>query len=253
MSRRRIAVALTSLMALAAPAVAQAAPPQRSTTDRLGDRRYVVAGDRAYAVGAEDGSFPAMGFHTRGEMGGVWAPPLKLARRPLVLRSTGQWLHPRRRASRAARASSALDGCRARAGCRVRRTEVVPDGERGPARRADACRSATARTVTVGVDAHSELLVGLPVGRDDARASSPSTAQGRREPMPHGALRFTEAGKGWTALVGRLRRPGRRTTSPGRTAARRTRPWSAGRRAPGRRPRRRAATTPPTARAPEAS
>ena len=75
MSRRRIAVALTSLMAWAAPAAAHAAPPQRSTTDRLGDRRYVVAGDRAYAVGAEDGSFPAMGFHTRGEMGACGRRP----------------------------------------------------------------------------------------------------------------------------------------------------------------------------------
>ena len=29
-------------------------------------------------MGAEDGSYPATGFHTRGEMGGFWTPPIKL-------------------------------------------------------------------------------------------------------------------------------------------------------------------------------
>lgn len=61
----------------AAPAGAAAAPTL-SVTDRLDDRRAVVSGTRAYAVGTEDGGFPAMGFHTRGEMGGIWSPPVKL-------------------------------------------------------------------------------------------------------------------------------------------------------------------------------
>ena len=36
-------------------------------------------GTRAYAVGFEDGGFYANGWHITGEMGGIWAPPLKLA------------------------------------------------------------------------------------------------------------------------------------------------------------------------------
>jgi hypothetical protein len=38
----------------------------------------VVAGPRAYLVGTQNGGWPALGFHTRGEMGGIWSPPLKL-------------------------------------------------------------------------------------------------------------------------------------------------------------------------------
>src|SRR5918995_4436444 len=62
--------------------VAGAAPnpdgPTRSTTERLAEKRYVAAGDRAYVIGSEDGRFPPMGGHIRGEMGGVWAHPIKL-------------------------------------------------------------------------------------------------------------------------------------------------------------------------------
>ncbi len=39
---------------------------------------YVTAGNRAYAVGHQDGSFPELGWHIKGEMGGVWAHPVKL-------------------------------------------------------------------------------------------------------------------------------------------------------------------------------
>src|SRR3954464_10558456 len=57
---------------------AQAAT-QESTSDRLKDRREVAAGTRAYSVGFQDGRFYANGWHITGEMGGVWAPPMKLA------------------------------------------------------------------------------------------------------------------------------------------------------------------------------
>jgi glycogen debranching enzyme len=39
---------------------------------------YVTAGDRAYAIGTQDGDFPDLGTHVPGEMGGVWVPPVKL-------------------------------------------------------------------------------------------------------------------------------------------------------------------------------
>lgn len=39
---------------------------------------YVTAGDRLYAVGYQDGSFPELGWHIPGEMGGVWSHPIKL-------------------------------------------------------------------------------------------------------------------------------------------------------------------------------
>src|SRR5215216_3236914 len=74
-------VVVTCVMVLMASVVG-AAPnpggPTRSTTQQLDQKRYVAAGDRAYAIGSEDGRFPPMGWHIRGEMGGVWAHPVKL-------------------------------------------------------------------------------------------------------------------------------------------------------------------------------
>lgn len=39
---------------------------------------YVTAGDRVYMVGHQDGSFPDLGWHVEGEMGGIWNHPIKL-------------------------------------------------------------------------------------------------------------------------------------------------------------------------------
>jgi hypothetical protein len=52
--------------------------PTRSTSENLGIKRYVTAGDRAYEVGTLDGAFPPIGWHIKGRMNGVWAPPIKL-------------------------------------------------------------------------------------------------------------------------------------------------------------------------------
>lgn len=39
---------------------------------------YVTAGDRLYMVGHQNGTFPDLGWHIKGEMGGVWDHPIKL-------------------------------------------------------------------------------------------------------------------------------------------------------------------------------
>ena len=39
---------------------------------------YVTAGNRVYMVGHQDGSFPDLGWHIEGEMGGIWNHPIKL-------------------------------------------------------------------------------------------------------------------------------------------------------------------------------
>ena len=69
---------MSALLAAAVPAAAQA-DTELSVGDRLKDRREVAAGTRAYSVGFQDGRFYANGWHITGEMGGIWAPPLKLA------------------------------------------------------------------------------------------------------------------------------------------------------------------------------
>src|SRR5918992_2497189 len=77
---------------LLVPAAASAAP-ELSTSDRLQDRREVTAGTRAYSVGFQDGRWYANGWHITGEMGGIWAPPLKLAD-GVWFGVEGQWAGP---------------------------------------------------------------------------------------------------------------------------------------------------------------
>ena len=83
MDRKRLFPLVLLTLSLTYSARAQIAPqtssyPTRSTTANLAAKRYVVAGDRAYIVGTQDGSFPGMGFHIKGHMNGVWSHPLKL-------------------------------------------------------------------------------------------------------------------------------------------------------------------------------
>src|SRR5215469_11412092 len=59
-------------------------PLERQNDQNLNMKRYVAAGNRAYIVGVQDGSqIPAVhpigiGWHITGQMGGVWAHPIKL-------------------------------------------------------------------------------------------------------------------------------------------------------------------------------
>jgi hypothetical protein len=61
-------------------------PLERQTDQNLNMKRYVATGDRAYVVGVQDGSLVpdvslnanGIGWHITGQMGGVWAHPIKL-------------------------------------------------------------------------------------------------------------------------------------------------------------------------------
>ena len=49
----------------------------------IGNQNYLhskqmTSGNHAYCVGFQDGTFPDMGWHIKGEMGGLWAHPIKL-------------------------------------------------------------------------------------------------------------------------------------------------------------------------------
>ena len=67
------------------------AAPTISATSQLSERRFVAAGTEAYVVGVEDGTFPPIGWHTTGQMGGVFAPPVKLLD-GLWFGLSGSWL-----------------------------------------------------------------------------------------------------------------------------------------------------------------
>ena len=52
--------------------------PNISGKEAYLDSPFVTAGDRVYMVGHQDGSFPEIGWHIKGEMGGIWNHPIKL-------------------------------------------------------------------------------------------------------------------------------------------------------------------------------
>jgi hypothetical protein len=139
------------------PATATAAT-EISTSDRLQDRREVAAGDRAYAVGFQDGGWYANGWHITGEMGGVWAPPLKLAD-GVWFGVDNRWVGP------ATRFTSGPGYVRyelpAIDGVTLARTDFVPDGRRA-ALFGLTLTAPKAKTVSVDVDVHSELLTAYP-------------------------------------------------------------------------------------------
>ena len=125
------------LTALSVPATAAPAPlvdrdlarsPELSEATRLAERRFVVTGDRAWALGSADGRYPASGFHTRGEMGGFWLPNLKLLD-GMWFGINGDWIGP------ATKTTSGWGYVRADLpttnGVRASRTDFVPDGVSG--------------------------------------------------------------------------------------------------------------------------
>jgi hypothetical protein len=215
---RTIAIALAALTLL--PAAAQARGPEASTTDRLPDRRYVVAGDRAYVVGYEDGTFPAQGWHVGGEMGGVWTQPLKLVD-GVWFAIDGTWLAPANRFT-SGWGYTKLEYAR-NGSLDVSRTDFVPDGVRGALFGLNLRNRGAARTVEIRVDAHSELLGHYPwqwtqpnsteANRPDSGAfdAATGTLAFREEGQPYGDLPSFDR----LAFVGSNRRPISGVAGPG--------------------------------------
>jgi len=160
----RVVAAGVALAAAMGGGVAQAAP-ELSVSDRLQDRRYLASGERAYVVGFEDGRFYANGWHITGEMGGVWTPPLKLVD-GVWFGVDGEWVGP------ATKFTSGWGYARmdlpSAGGLELRRTDFAPDGRRAALFGLELTnRGGSARTVTVQVDAHSELMSAYPWGFDN--------------------------------------------------------------------------------------
>jgi hypothetical protein len=181
--------------------------PELAETRRLEDRRAVVIGERAYSTWTEDGLYPAMGFHTRGEMGGVWSPPIKLLD-GIWFGLDDEWLG----ADIGARTFSSGWGYtrtdyRADRGVVVSRTDVVPDGPRALLIGL-TFRSESARRVPLTVEAHSELMASYPWGETTPSQLTVNAADVGS--VDDNALIFrerTNAGHplgahDWTAIVG---------------------------------------------------
>jgi hypothetical protein len=166
-----------------------AAVSELSETTRLADRRSLVVGDRAYAMGDETGLYPAAGWHVRGEMGGFWTQPIKLLD-GIWFGLDGNWLGKDVTAAKytSGHGYSRIDYS---GSVNVRRTDFVPDGVRATLVGL-TLSSSTAKTVKLDVDAHSELMRSYPWGwtaPGAGDANLPDTGA-----YADGSLRFREQG-----------------------------------------------------------
>jgi hypothetical protein len=133
--------------------------PELSTASRLADRRSYAIGDRFYEAGAEDGTYPAEGFHTRGEMGGFWSMPIKLLD-GVWFGVNGSWLKARSYTSGWGYSRMDLGSA---GGVQLSRTDFAPDGIRAGLIGL-TFSSTQARNVQLTMDAHSELMSSYPWG-----------------------------------------------------------------------------------------
>jgi hypothetical protein len=182
------------------PAVAQA-QPELSVQDRLQDRREVAAGTRAYSVGFQDGRFYANGWHITGEMGGIWAPPLKLAD-GIWFGVDDAWIGAATRFT-SGRGYVRYDLPDA-SGLTLRRVDFAPDGTRAVSYGLQLTNPGSApKTVTVKVDAHSELMTAYPWGWTMPSAADANGAD--TGVVRDGALAFSDGA--YTSFVASDRRP----------------------------------------------
>jgi hypothetical protein len=184
------------------------ATPELSTKDQLKTRRYVAAGDRAYVMGFEDGNFYGQGWHITGEMGGVWSQPLKLVD-GVWFSVDGNWL-PAASKFTSGWGYTRLDFPDA-SGLKVSRTDFAPDGRRGALFGLRLRNPGATKTVTIAVDAHSELMsqypwTGTTPKQSDFNAADSGTFTGR-------SLEFSDTGTAtsgphdWMAAVGANLKP----------------------------------------------
>ena len=215
------ALAAGALVAAIVGTSAAQAAPELAVSDRLADRRYVASGERAYAVGFQDGRFYANGWHITGEMGGVWTPPLKLVD-GVWFGIDDQWIGPARE-FRSGWGYTEMD-LPATAGLRLRRTDFAPDATRAVLFGLEVSNPGpSTRNVTVKVDAHSELLGAYPWGFAGA-APNASDNLADSANFDGRSLVFREQGKlphpnadvhDWAALVSADRAPAGGETGAG--------------------------------------
>ena len=137
-------------------------------------------------------------------MGGFWTPPVKLLD-GLWFKLGDTWLTAGRYTSGWGYQRMSLG---THDGVRVTRTDFAPDGVRAGlvGLRLSA---ASARTVTLGVDAHSELMTAYPWGETTPNQTTYNLPghRGRRRQEP--AVPGAGHAAGGQRRAARLRRPGR--------------------------------------------
>ncbi|NIM92197.1 MAG: glycogen debranching protein [Anaerolineales bacterium] len=173
----------------------------RSTTNDLARKRYAAAGTRAYVIGDLSGGFPPMGWHIKGEMGGVWTHPIKLID-GYWFALNGEWLPP------ANRFTSGMGYVQmhypAFEGLELTRTEFAPDGFPVVLTGLTLVNpNSVPRTIELTMDVHSDIMASYPW--DWSRPLNAEEFNEKDEGIydkDRGCLVFQEPGKPWYALVG---------------------------------------------------
>ena len=187
------------------------ASPTISATSQLSERRYVAAGTRAYVVGVEDGTFPPIGWHTTGQMGGVFTPPVKLLD-GLWFGLSGSWLD-------AATTYTTGPGFVRMAfpvtdGVQPTLTEFAPDGLSAVLFGLTLVPvQGSATTVPVTADAHSEVSATYPWG-----STTPTWDQFNNQntvSAAQGVITFNQEKTPWYAEVGSATAPSATATGSG--------------------------------------
>jgi glycogen debranching enzyme len=170
-----------------------------SSTSNLRLKRYVAAGDRAYVIGAENGSFPPMGWHITGLMGGVWAHPIKLL--------DGYWLrlgtHWLTNADKFTSGPGYVEmSFPSVDGIGVTRTEFSPDGIPAVLVRVSLANAGSSKkTIPLTAVVRSELMAAYPWASTQPNAGDFNGHDRGSYTASNGRLTFKEPGKPWYAMV----------------------------------------------------
>ena len=199
-------------------------PLERQTDENLNMKRYVAAGDRAYIVGVQDGSlvpdislYPkGIGWHITGQMGGVWAHPIKLLHQIQFLLNDNPFPAATKFVSGTGYVRLELPPTN---GIEISETEFAPDGLpvvligvqlRNP--------NPGNNSFTLAIEAESELIPAYPWSSTKPTSESLHLPDQVSIDSTLGALQFTQPAQphysrlAWYALVGAALSPQDRET-----------------------------------------
>ena len=164
------------------------------------DSPYVTAGDRVYMVGNQDGSFPEIGWHITGEMGGIWNHPIKLLDGFALSISNGDTELSLDKAQKFINYPwgnkheyGVLDGLN----ISVDRTQFVPDGKQGLVVWYSLTNQSTeAQTLDLQLEVSADLMPTWLGERTEMKNGQDEAVQDEQ-----GYLFFTDAESPWSCLV----------------------------------------------------
>jgi hypothetical protein len=170
----------------------------------------VAAGTRAYVVGVENGTFPPIGWHITGQMGGVWAPPVKLLD-GIWFKVAGSWLDSATTYTTGpgfSRLSFPVTD-----GLQPTLTEFAPDGVPAVLFGLTLVPAAgKATTVNVTADAHSQVAASYPW--TSTKPTFDAYNHQNTVSAADGVIQFNQHGRPWYADVGAAIKPAAIATGP---------------------------------------